>query len=137
MKKKTAVHFIIIICIALAGASCKKKKQCSAGAGGNVTVVVFPQHHGKAIPNKANYPDTVFVKFNTQEFPGTNPALFDAQYIGEAGEDHIHLTGLKCGDYFIYAVGFDTTISQRVTGGIPYSFTQTSGEVDLNVPVTE
>jgi len=109
-----------------------------AGTGGNTTIVAFPQHHGEPIFNFPNYRDTAYVKFNAQEFPGTSPSSYDAIFIGDhIGEDHVHLEELKPGKYFIYMVGFDTTINQRVTGGIPYILTQASGEVDLNVPVTE
>ena len=37
----------------------------------------------------------------------------------------------------MYGAAFDTSITKRVTGGIPFSTTQTDGEVELNVPVTE
>ena len=137
MKSQSVLTFAIMLFAILSTTSCKKENKCSAGTGGNVTIVAFPQHHGKAILNKANYPDTVYVKFNTQESPGTNASNYDTHFIGKTGEDHVHLTGLKCGDYYILAVGFDTTINHRVLGGIPYSFSQTSGEIDLNVPVTE
>ncbi len=108
-----------------------------AGSGGNTTIVAFPQHHGAPIFSHTNYRDTAYVKFNAQEFPGTNPSLYDLTFIGEDGEDHVHLEELKAGKYYIYMVGLDTTIMERVTGGIPYVLTQTSGEVDLIVPVTE
>ena len=118
------------ICI---GGSCA----CDAGDGGAVTIAAFPQHHNKPIFSQANYLDSAFIKFNTQDFPGTSPSDYDLVLAGEEGEDHVHIEGLKCGSYFIYLTGFDTSINERVTGGIPYSFTQTSGEIDLNVPVTE
>jgi len=108
-----------------------------AGSGGNTTIVAFPQHHGASIISHTNYRDTAFIKFNTQEFPGTDPSLYDLTFIGEDGVDHVNLEGLKAGRYYIYMVGWDTTISERVTGGIPYVLTETSGEVNLNVPVTE
>ena len=65
------------------------------------------------------------------------PTEFDAKFIGEGNEDHVHLTGLNPGDYYIFVNGFDTTGNYRVFGGIPFSTEQTSGEVDLNVPVSE
>ncbi len=138
--------------------SCSKKKGCTnsialnfnadaeeddgsclvAGLGGKTTIVAFPQHHGKHIFNYANYRDTAYVKFNAEDFPGASPSLYDATFIGDdVGEDHVHLEGLKPGKYYIYMVGLDTSINQRVTGGIPYILTVASGEVDLNVPVTE
>lgn len=118
--------------------SCKKDEdKCSAGKGGSLTIVAFPQHHGKAIYNQPTYPDTIYVKFNTQVSPGLSTANYDTYFIGEAGEDHVHMEGLKCGDYYFLGAGFDTTINQRVIGGIPYSTEQKEGEIDLNIPVTE
>lgn len=117
--------------------SCKKDDKCTAGKGGSLTVVAFPQHHGKTIYNQPTYPDTIYVKYNTQESPGTSPANYDTYFAGEPGEDHVHLEGLKCGDYYFFGAGFDTTINQRVTGGIPFTTEQTEGELDLNIPVTE
>ncbi len=108
-----------------------------AGSGGNTTIVAFPQHHGAPILSHTNYRDTAYVKFNSQEFPGTNPSLYDLTFIGEDGENHVRLEGLKAGKYYIFMVGLDTTINEKVTGGIPYTLTLTSGEVDLIVPVTE
>jgi hypothetical protein len=117
--------------------SCKDENNCKAGTGGNVTIVAFPQHHGKTIYNQGNYPDTAYVKFNTQESPGLSPTDYDMIAVGDSGEDHVHIEGLKCGDYYIYMVGMDTTINERVKGGIPYSFSQESGEIDLTIPVSE
>lgn len=117
--------------------SCKKEDECVAGTGGAVTIAAFPQHHEKPIISHANYPDTAYVKFNTQEYPGPNASDYDLVIAGEEGEDHVHIPNLKCGDYYLYMTGLDTTINQRVTGGIPISFTETSGEIDEIVPVTE
>jgi hypothetical protein len=118
--------------------SCKDDdNKCVAGTGGNVTVVAKPEHHLEPIINLPAYPDSAFVKFNTQEFPGDNPALYDLVVAGEAPEDHVHIEGLKCGKYFIFMTGFDTTIQERVKGGIPVQITQQSGERIIKVPVTE
>jgi len=102
-----------------------------AGNGGSVNLVVFPQHHGAPI-----YGATAYLKFNTQSNPGalTN---YDKTVVGESGEAHIHVNGMRCGEYFIYCVGYDSTINMPVRGGIPYSFSTQSGEIDVHVPVTE
>jgi hypothetical protein len=108
-----------------------------AGLGGNTTIVAKPKHHGVPIINKVGYPDSAFVKFNATESPGTKAGNYDKIFVGEAGEDHVHLTGLKPGKYYIMMTGFDSTIVQRVSGGIPYILTQASGEIEIVVPVTE
>lgn len=121
----------------IASSSCKPDKECEdAGTGGNLTVVATLKHHSKVIYNQPSYPDTVYVKFNTQDMPDS-VTPYDTYFVGEAGEDHVHLEGLKCGDYYFYGAGFDTLITQRVIGGIPFTTTQTDGEIELNVPVTE
>lgn len=138
MKKSILSLSLITVAIITSSSSCKPDKECEdAGTGGNLTVVATLKHHSKVIYNQPNYLDTVFVKFNTQDLPGTEPLDFDTYFVGEAGEDHVHLDGLKCGDYYIYGAAFDTTITQRVVGGIPFSTTQTDGEIELIVPVTE
>ena len=108
-----------------------------AGTGGNVTMVVFPQHHTLPIINRTVYCDTIYIKFNTQDFPGTNPNSYDTHITGYVGEDHVHCVGFNPGYYDLYAVGFDSTINARVSGGIPVSFTDSSGEKVFYVPVTE
>jgi hypothetical protein len=117
--------------------SCKKKDNCKGGTGGNLTIVAFPQHHGKTIQNLPAYLDTVYIKYNAQDSPGADLSSYDDYFVGEAGEDHVHLTGLKCGSYYIFATGYDSSIGKRVFGGIPYSTDKTDGEIDLDIPVTE
>ncbi|MFN8145582.1 MAG: hypothetical protein U0073_14260 [Bacteroidia bacterium] len=117
--------------------ACKKEEKCSAGKGGSLTISAFPQHHGRAIYNLPNYPDTIYVKYNTQESAGFSPANYDTYFVGNSGEDHVHLEGLKCGDYYFLCAGYDSTINQRVVGGMPFSTDQKEGGIDLNIAVTE
>ncbi len=135
---KVVFTLLFVVLVTVSVSSCKKKCEV-AGTGGNVTLVVKPQHHGKAIYNQTGYLDTVYLKFNTQDSPSVDLASYDTYFVGEAGEDHVHIEGLKCGDYYIYAVGLDTTgnLNERVTGGIPFSFEEESGEINLPIPLTE
>ena len=139
--KSIVFAIISLSSIGLLCSSCKKKDKCTAGSGGSLTVVVFPQHHQVAIPNRENYRDTVYLKFCTQEQMVLNankvPTEFDAKFIGEGNEDHVHLTGLNPGEYYIFVNAFDSVAKFRVFGGIPFSTDQTSGEVDLYIPVSE
>jgi len=103
-----------------------------AGIGGNVTIVAFPKHHGND-----TRPYYVYVKFNAQEFPGTNPSSYDLSIAADTTENHIEIENLKRGKYYIYMTAYDTSIAAGVVGGIPITVTQTSGELDIDVPVTE
>jgi len=107
------------------------------GLGGSATIVALPQHHGTPIISSAAYPDTAMVKFNAIEFPGTSPSNYDLVLVGDSGEDHIHIEGLKKGKYYIFMTGFDSSANERVLGGIPYTLTSSTGEVDVIIPVTE
>lgn len=103
------------------------------GSGGNVSVVARLYHHDSLIVALPSYRDTVFVKYNSESSSST----FDAYFIGDTAEDHVHINGLKPGKYFFRGVGFDPRINQRVVGGVPLTITQSSGEINLNIPVTE
>jgi len=155
---KKSIIFILALATSFAlFTGCSKKKGCTdpisvnydpdaekddgtceyAGSGGDVTLSLFPQHHGVAIVSSGTHPDSAFIKFNATNSPGTAGNLYDIVLAGDSGEEHVHVHNLKRGKYFIFMTGFDTTINQRVTGGIPYTITQTSGDIDINIPVTE
>ncbi len=136
MKSLKIIFVLLPLTFILFSSSCNKKCK-NAGTGGEVVLVAKLQHHGFTIVNRASYLDTVYLKFNTSDSPGENLNSYDTYFVGEAGEDHVHMHGLKCGDYYIYGVGFDTAINDRVKGGIPYSFDKESGEIHLIIPVTE
>lgn len=118
--------------------SCRKEG-CEAGTGGEVTLKIMPEHHGVAIYNSQNYRDTVYVKFNATDFPGPDRSNFDLIMWGNANENFVKVSGLKCGQYYIMVSGFDTSAQWniRVVGGIPLNFSESSGEKAVTVPVTE
>ncbi len=132
MKKNLAFLFLLIPILVFS--SCKK-----AGTGGDATLVVYLKHHEMPIPNHIGYPDTVFMKFNAKELPGTTAADFDTYFIGEEGEDHVHCENLKPGTYYLFGVGMDTTISSRVKGGfsVKIKHSDSKKETDINLQVTE
>lgn len=124
MKKLTALFFFLAIIF-----SCKK-----SSTGGDATVVAFPQHHGAPI-----YGATVYVKFKAEDLPNDPTNNYDLKVEGEPGENHVHIHGLRYGKYFLYAVGYDSTIKQTVVGGtgIKIKWKERKQEIDINVPVSE
>lgn len=107
------------------------------GTGGNLTIKIYLQHGEHGVANLKNYRDTVFLKYNTQEYPGSGPSLYDQTIIGDWPGDCVTVNGLHCGDYFIYAAGYESVHGYRVAGGIPFSTKQTEGETSVTVPVSE
>jgi|SRR5688572_2259288 len=107
------------------------------GDGGSTTLVLSPEHHGEPIFSSATYKDSAFIKFNAINFPGDDPSLYDLVVEGVEGEERVHIPDMKIGKYFVFMTGWDTSIAQRVSGGIPITVTTSSGEVEYVIPVTE
>ena len=110
--------------------SCKKN-----GTGGENMITASPKHHGVLIPNA-----TVYIKYGATELPGKNPSDYDDSKIAirkSATDAHAHFDGLLKGNYYIYAVGFDSTVNETVSGGIGVKITSKSGEQIVDVPVVE
>jgi hypothetical protein len=127
MKKVKLIAFGLIIFTVFA---CKKN-----GTGGDNTIAAFPKHHGVTIPNA-----TVYIKYGATELPGVSASDFDDSKIAVkegSGDAHAHFEGLLKGDYYIYSVGFDSTVNETVSGGVAVKITSKSGEKDVDVPVTE
>lgn len=118
-----------IILLSILITACKKN-----GTGGSATLVAFPQHHGKEIKGA-----TVYVKFKSKELPSDPTSNYDLKIVGEENEEHVHIEGMLPGDYYLYAVGYDSTISQTVKGGLPVAIkrSEKDEEKDIYIPVTE
>ncbi len=130
---------LLITLISSSGMSgCRKGGTCKAGTGGNVTLKLSPQHHGVPVCGTANYHDSLFIKFNSPDFPGPAPSNYDLVIGGNTGDAFVNVSGLKCGQYYVFMTGFDTSSWHiRVAGGIPIDFSETTGSQNIIVPVTE
>ena len=122
--------FLFAIILLTTHISCKKKP--SAGLGGNANLKITAKHHGNTIDSC-----TISIKFNSLDAPSNR--MYDITQKVEkniAGESYTIFKGLKPGDYYIYGLGWDPSISNNVKGGIPYTI---KDETDLSiiVPVTE
>lgn len=130
----TKTLLFIFALSAILFSSCAKE-----GLGGDATLAVFPKHHTTPIASTAAYSDSVFIKFDTKEIPADPIHDYDALFVGTVGETHVHCEGLKWGYYSVYCTGWDTTINQRVVGGVTIKIkrSERKNEIDLEVPVTE
>jgi hypothetical protein len=139
MIKKLIIGFTGSFLLTCVFFSCKKEtiESCVAGPGGYVTLIVFMQHNEHAVVNLKNYRDTVYVKYNRREFPGSNPTVYDEIHIGDWPGDSVVIPNLRCGDYYLYGVGFESIHSYRVSGGIPFSTDKKNGIVKVTIPVSE
>ena len=129
MKNLLLVFLAITLVVS---SSCVKE-----GSGGNAKIAIWVKHHDKLIPAA-----TVYIKYGTNDFPGDEVSLYDdAEVCGTTGEDegHTHFHDLNRGNYYLYAVGYDSASAQTVKGGIPLTIKKADqdGETDVDVPVTE
>jgi hypothetical protein len=137
-------RIIVLSFIFLALSACKKDdpkddepEPCGAGQGGEVTVKAYLKHNGVPISGQAAYMDTAYIMYNATSFPGPNTILYNFLVAGKYQEDFVRIEGLKCGQYYFYVAGYDTTLAQRVTGGMPVNIVQRSGELILDIPVND
>lgn len=128
--------FAISLLVPVFFMGCKKSNDCTAGSGGNLILVAKTMHHTKAIPGC-----TLYIKYCTQELPGNgNATAFDKSFKIANDSVEIAISNLQKGDYYLYAVGIDSTLDPTkniVKGGIPFSTDQNNGIINLIVPVTE
>ena len=107
-------------------ASCKKE-----GTGGKATITGLAKHHAKPIPNAV-----VYIKYGVKESPGTDPANYDASVTSD-GNAKYEFKELNKGDYYLFGIGYDSAISNTVTGGVPVSVKKKTETVQADVSVTE
>ncbi|HWY13434.1 MAG TPA: hypothetical protein VN026_19050 [Bacteroidia bacterium] len=109
--------------------SCKKNN-----TGGECNITAFPQHHGKPIKGA-----TVYVKFGAQDLPADPTNNYNLKITALPDEDHANIKSLRYGKYYLYSVGFDSSIMLPVMGGISLNikWAERKKAIDLNIPVTE
>jgi hypothetical protein len=127
---KKFIHYKLLIAgfailLALTVSSCHKE-----GLGGNGSISGTVYHHSDPIPNCV-----VYLKFNTQDFPGESPSLYDASVTADNKGAYTFPKVYK-GEYYIYGVGFDAQIGQIVRGGVPVK-AKRNKLTTQDVPVTE
>jgi hypothetical protein len=123
MSMKYTLLSATLVCIFLTSCltGCSKE-----GLDGTSSVSGTVAHHGEVISNAL-----VYIKFGATELPGTNASDFDASVM--ANTQGVYLVeNLQSGNYYFYGVGYDSTISQVVKGGIKVTIDK---DEDLTVPL--
>lgn len=121
--KKISILFLLGAVFGMG--ACKKRP--SAGLGGQASLNISLKHHGLLIDT-----GKIFIKFNSLDAP----TEYDLNQDVDATDGITTIAGLKKGDYYLYANGWDPSILSKVEGGIPFSITEETNYAVL-IPVTE
>ncbi len=107
--------------------SCKK-----GDIGGKAEIHAKVSHSGTPI-----YASTMYVKFDADEQPSDPTNDYDLKVEGEPTDNHVHIEELRYGKYYLYAVGYDSTISMPVTGGVAVKikWSERKETIEVDVPV--
>lgn len=117
--------------IMLSSSCTREENNRNAGKGGNAVISAVPQHHGVS---KNIISGKMYIKYNAKDAPAAYDDSANCAMIG--GVPIATFSGLKTGDYYFYCTGYDTSISQNVKGGLPYSISAETA-LSITVPVTE
>ena len=124
------VTALLLLVFSLTLSSCGKKSL--AGLGGQAVLKLYAKHHSAPIDSI-----TFYIKFNATDAPSNNQYdLVQKAVVYGTGNSYATVSGLKKGDYYVYAYGWDPSISEAVSGGIPYVISSET-EQNVTVPVTE
>ncbi|MCU0434471.1 MAG: hypothetical protein MUC87_13540 [Bacteroidia bacterium] len=102
---------ILILTLCTGGlffSGCKKD-----GTGGDATLGITAKHHGATIAGTR-----IYIKYGAKDFPGEDVSKYDASVVANAS-GYAEIPDLRYGNYYIYGVGFDSTINEPVKGGAP------------------
>ena len=102
------------------------------GTGGKAKIAGHVKHHEVHIPSAE-----VYIKYDATEFPGINLSVYDNQTTAGSTDGYYEFVEMNKGDYYLYARGYDGSISEVVTGGTPVEIKGKKEEVKIDVQVAE
>lgn len=123
--KKTNLISLLLIATLMLFASCKKE-----GTGGKSSIKGSVKHHSLIIPNAV-----VYIKYEAKEFPGADVSKYDANVTCDANGNY-EIKELRKGNYYLYGVGYDSSISENVYGGLSTKL-RNSESINLDIAVVE
>lgn len=121
------VFFPIVM---LAGMSLFWSGCVEEGPGGTARIDGVTAHHELPIPDSK-----VYIQYGSLLSPGTDPSLYDDSTTSNSSAEFA-FSGLQKGDYYVYGIGFDSTIGESVSAGIPVTL-KSGTAAEVIVPVTE
>lgn len=98
---------VVAVTLTFVAPSCKKN---SDGGKAEIHAEIF---HGTTEIRSAD----LYVKFGATSAPSDPTTDYDLKLKGETTDNHVHVEDLHRGDYYLYAVGRDSTTHQTVKGG--------------------
>lgn len=124
--KNSIIFSVFILSTLIFISSCKKNQ-----VGGNAKVSGVVAHHGKAIADAY-----VYVKYDTNEFPGDDYSVYDT-YVKADASGNYSIPFYK-GTYYIYARGYDYAVPAPfiVKGGLSVSV-RNKENLTKDIAVTE
>ena len=126
MKKYSPIFCFLFLVLLFAG--CTKFNE---GFTGTSRIYGTVKHHDDPIPNAI-----VYIKFKATELPGLNPEDYDESVVADDAGAY-DITGLGAGEYYLFGIGYDSSISEAVIGGIPIMIKKDGNEEMTDIPVTE
>ena len=124
MKKNVT---LLLCCTLIASAACNKE-----GVGGKADIIGVVKRQGTPIPNAV-----VYIKYGATDFPGFNTSEYNDYVTAASTDASFKFENLYKGDYYLWARGFDNSISQDVSGGITVQIKKKKETVETNIPVKE
>ena len=104
--------------------SCRKE-----GPGGKALINGTVKHTTAPIAGAV-----VYIKYGAKESPGSDVTYYDNSVTADAQANY-KFADLKRGSYYLFAVGFDSSIVQTVTGGVAVEINSKTETVQADVQV--
>ncbi|PBQ30418.1 hypothetical protein CNR22_01105 [Sphingobacteriaceae bacterium] len=106
-KKITLVSLLCTITWTLT--FCKKNE-----TGGNAEIHALIYHHETPVIGTT----TLYVKFDATNQPTDPTSNYDLKLTGDEDDNHVHVEDLRPGNYYLYAVAYDSLAKTNVKGGV-------------------
>jgi hypothetical protein len=108
------------------------KESTLVGFGGNAKLNIFVTHHTAPIDS-----GIIKIKFNSLEAPTDDVYSYTQNFKTDSSTKvQSIISGLKQGQYYLYVLGWDPSISSLVQGGIPFTV-DVQTNYNITIPTTE